>query len=88
MLESMTTVLETAPTDGYASKALAFAKVDQPDALLFTALARVAEWSVSEFNEQKLANIAWSFAMTCESVVQLFRALARVAEQRVADFIA
>ena len=35
--------------------------MDQTDEKLFAALGRVAEWRVSEFNAQNLANIAWAF---------------------------
>ena len=42
---------------GLANTAWAFATAGQPDAQLFTALARTAERRVGEFNTQELANI-------------------------------
>ena len=53
---------------------------------LFTALARTAEWCVSDFNVQNLANTAWAFATLGQLAVSLFTALAREAERRVGDF--
>ena len=59
--------------------AWAFATADQPDALLFAALARVAERRLGEFNAQNLANTAWAFTTTDQWDVLLFAVLARVA---------
>ena len=42
--------------------AWAFATVKQSDEKLFAALARAAEWRVSEFNAQNFANTGWAFA--------------------------
>ena len=47
-----------------ANRAWTLATVDCLDALLFVALARVAEWHLAEFNAQNLTKTAWSFAMT------------------------
>jgi len=49
-------------------------------------LARVAEWRVSDFNMQNLANTAWTFATASQMDTQLFAGLARAAERRVSDF--
>ena len=38
------------------------ATANQSDAQLFAALARTAEWRLSDFKVQDLANTAWSFA--------------------------
>jgi len=63
----------------------AFVTVGQPDAQFFTALARVAERHLSDFNTQDLGNTAWVFAMVGQSDAQLFTALARVAERCMSD---
>ena len=47
---------------GLANTAWAFATVRQSDAHLFIALARVAEWRVSDFVAQSGANTVWAFA--------------------------
>ena len=53
---------------------------------LFTVLAKTADWHMSEFNAQGLANTAWAFAMVGQPDAQLFMALARVAELRLDNF--
>ena len=58
----------------------------QPDAQLFTALAREAEWRMGDFNPQELANRAWAFVMLGHPDVQLFMVSARNAERCVGDF--
>ena len=49
-------------------------------------MARAAEWHVSDFNVQELANTAWAFATASPSDAQLLAALVRAAERRVDDF--
>ena len=66
--------------------ALVFAMVGQPDAPLFTALAREAERHLRDFKPQNLANTAWAFATLGQPDAPLFTALAREAERRVRDF--
>jgi hypothetical protein len=47
-----------------SSMALSFAKMNHPVPLLFVAIARAAQVCLmEEFNEQELANTAWSFAV-------------------------
>ena len=58
----------------------------QPNAQLFTTLAREAERRVGNFNPQNLANTAWAFATLGQPDSQLFSALAREAERRVGNF--
>ena len=56
--------------------------------LLFAALARTAEWQLSEFNAQGLANTAWASATVSYRDQKLFAAVTRAAERRLSDFIA
>ena len=56
--------------------AWAFATVGQPDAQLFTGLAKTVERRVGEFNAQDLANTAWAFATVNRLDEKLFVALA------------
>ena len=46
-----------------ANTAWAFAMAGQKNALLFEALATVAEQHMDHFNAQEIANTAWAFAM-------------------------
>ena len=55
----------------------AFAMVGQWDALLFAALAKLAEQPVGDFSAQSVANIAWAFATASQSDVLLFVFLAK-----------
>ena len=55
------------------------ATVGQPDAQLFTALARRTERHLGEFHTQNLANMAWAFATVGQPDVQLFMVLGRTA---------
>ena len=66
--------------------AWAFAKTDQVDAQLVTALARAAEQRMGHFKVQELANTAWAFATVSLSDEELFTALARAAEPRLSEF--
>ena len=68
-----------------ANTAWAFAAVNQPDEKLLTALARVAEIWVIEFNAipQNLANTAWAFATLRQPVEKLFMALVRAGGRRL-----
>ena len=68
-----------------ANTAWAFATLGQPDAQLFSALAREAERRVGNFNPQDLANTAWAFATLGQPNAQQFAALAREAERRVGN---
>ena len=43
--------------------------------MLFTTLARAAEWRMGDFNAQNLANTAWAFAKTKQVDGHLFTAL-------------
>ena len=70
-----------------ANTAWAFATLGQPDARLFTALAKEAERRVCNFKPQDLANTAWAFATLGQPDAQLFTALAREAEHRVGNLI-
>ena len=65
--------------------ASAFAKVNQSDAQLFTALARTAELCLDEFHAQELASTAWAFATVGQRDVLLFTALARTSEWRLGE---
>ena len=56
------------------------------DSQLFAALPRAAEWRVSNFNVQNLANAAWAFATASQFAPQLFAALARAVEWRMSNF--
>ena len=56
------------------------ATANQPDAQLFVALARTAEWRLGDFNVQNLTNTTWAFATANQPDAQLFAALARTAE--------
>ena len=58
----------------------------QADVQLFTALARVTEWRISDFNEQELTNTAWAFAESEQLDAQLFTALARAVNKSVTHF--
>ena len=58
----------------------------QQDEQLFTALARVAERCLGDFNVQGLANMAWAFATAGQQDEQLFMALARMTERRLGKF--
>ena len=69
-----------------ANAAWAFATLGQPDARLFTALAKEAERRVGNFKPQDLANTAWAFATLGQPDAQLSTALAREAEHRVGNF--
>ena len=62
-----------------ANTAWAFATLGQPDARLFTALAKEAERRAGNFNPQNLANRAWAFATLGQPDAQLGTALAREA---------
>ena len=53
---------------------------------MFCALARAAEWHVSNFNAQELANTAWAFATAGQLHAQLFAVLARAAQRRLIEF--
>ena len=66
--------------------AWAFATVGQKDDKLFTALARMAEQHLDQFNGQDFANTAWGFATVGQKHDQLFTALARMAERRLDQF--
>ena len=69
-----------------ANTAWAFATANQPDAQVFVALARTAEWRLGDFNAQELANTAWAFATANQSDAELFAALARTVEWHLGDF--
>ena len=69
----------------FSNTAWAFASVKQPDANLFTLLARVAERWVSEFSTQDLANTAWAFATLKQLDENLLTSLAIAVEQRVGE---
>ena len=58
---------------------LHLATLGQPDAQLFSALAREAERRVGNFNPQDLADAAWAFATLGQPDAQLCTALAREA---------
>ena len=62
-----------------ANRAWAFASLGQPDARLFTALAREAERRLGGFTAQNLANTAWAFATLGHKDVPLFKAMPREA---------
>lgn len=64
----------------------AFSKAGQPNAQLFTALARSAERRAGDFSAPDLANLAWSFANADQLDTQLFASLARSAEQLLDEF--
>lgn len=64
----------------------AFSKAGQPDAQLFTALARSAERRAGDFSAPDLANVAWSFANADQVDAQLFASLARSAGQLLDEF--
>ena len=61
---------------------LHLATLGQPDAQLFSALAREAERRAGNFNPQERANTAWAFATLGQPDSQLFSALAREAESK------
>ena len=63
-----------------AITAWVFAAVGQLDALVFTALTRVAERCMGDFNAQDLANTAWAFATVDQLDAALFAALAKEAK--------
>ena len=54
-------------------------------AKLFTVLAWAAEWRVSEFNAQVLANTAWALATLKQPDVKLVTVLTRAAEWQVRE---
>ena len=56
--------------------------MDQQDAQLFKALAKMAERRLDQFNAQELANTAWAFATAGQQDEQLFKAVAKMAERR------
>ena len=59
--------------------------MDQPGALLFAVLARVAERRLGELNSQNLAKTARAFATADQPDAPFFAALARMAERRLVD---
>ena len=68
--------------------AWALSTADQPDALLFVALARAAERSLGGFSAQGLANTGWALATADRSDALLFAALSRAAERSLGEFSA
>ena len=53
--------------------------LNQSDEKLFTALVRVAEQRLNEFEPQQIANTTWAFATLNHSDEKLFTALATAA---------
>jgi len=49
-------------------------------------LAKAAERRIDDFNEQELANTAWSFATAAFPNAEVFAVFAKAAERRIGDF--
>eukprot|EP00747_Dinoflagellata_sp_TGD_P035949 gnl/TRDRNA2_/TRDRNA2_138183_c0_seq1.p1 gnl/TRDRNA2_/TRDRNA2_138183_c0~~gnl/TRDRNA2_/TRDRNA2_138183_c0_seq1.p1 ORF type:complete len:113 (+),score=21.72 gnl/TRDRNA2_/TRDRNA2_138183_c0_seq1:587-925(+) len=66
-----------------ANTTWAFATVESSNAVLFVAVAKVAESRLWEFGVQDLANLAWASGTAADREEKLFAAMATVADRRV-----
>ena len=55
--------------------------------VLFTALARAAEMSMSKFDERNLANTAWAFAKASQTIMWFWSVVCELSQEELALFV-